>query len=64
MCLGFPLGLLGLLGLLGFDLGSSDPPTAARARSAQGASQFAAGHAAVRLASVTTWPQQAQPVNH
>ena len=39
-------------------------PAAARARSAQGASQFAAGHAAARLASVTTRPQQAQPANH
>ena len=43
---------------------SSYPPAAARARSAQGASQFAACHAAARLASVTTRPQQAQPVNH
>ena len=41
----------------------SYPPAAARARSAQGASQFAAGHAAARLASVTTRTQQAQPVN-
>ena len=31
-------------------------PAAARARSAQGASQFAAGHAAARLASATTRP--------
>ena len=36
---------------------SSYPPAAARARSAQGASQFAAGHAAARLASVTTRTQ-------
>ena len=43
---------------------SSYPPAAARARSAQGASQFAAGHAAARLASATTRPQQAQPGNH
>ena len=42
---------------------SSYPPAAARARSAQGASQFAAGHDAARLASVTTSPQAAQPVN-
>ena len=42
----------------------SYPPAAARAHSAQGASQFAAGHAAARLASVTTLPQAAQPVNH
>ena len=39
-------------------------PAAERARSAQGASQFAAGHAAARLASATTRPQQAQPINH
>ena len=39
-------------------------PAAARARSAQGASQFAAVYAAARLASATTRPLQAQPVNH
>ena len=51
-------------GITWFRFWSSYPPAAARARSAQGASQFAAGHAAARLASATTRPQQAQPINH